>query len=79
MPYYLYIVRCSDKSLYTGITLDIEKRIAQHNTGKGAKYTASHRPVQLVYSEKCKDKGAALRRELEIKKLSKEEKEKLVS
>ena len=77
-PYHLYILRCNDNSLYTGVTLDIEKRLIKHNSGKGAKYTASRRPVQLVYSEKCKDKGAALKREIEIKKWSKAKKEKLL-
>ncbi len=78
--YYLYIVRCSDNSLYTGITLDVKRRIAEHNDSKkGARYTKSRRPVVLVYSEVCNSKGEALKREAYIKKLSREEKNTLVS
>ena len=64
----LYILRCNDGSLYTGITTDVEKRLAVHNSGKGAKYTRSRKPVELVYAEKCGNHSAALKRELEIKK-----------
>jgi len=78
VPYYVYILRCSDNTLYTGITNDIEKRLNQHNhTSTGAKYTRTRRPVELVYSEQCESKSIALKRELEIKKLSKSQKEKL--
>ncbi len=80
MPYYLYIVRCSDNSLYTGITLDIEKRLKEHNTGKrGAKAVKGKLPVNLVYSEELVDKIAALKREREIKSWTKARKESLVS
>lgn len=65
--YYCYIVCCRDNTLYTGITNDLERRIAVHNKGKGGAYTASRRPVRLVYSEFVGAKGDALRRELEIK------------
>ena len=70
----LYILRCSDGSLYTGITTDLEKRIAAHNAGKGAKYTRGRGPLELVYEEVCGDHSAALKLELEIKGLSREEK-----
>ena len=72
------MLRCRDGSLYTGITTDVEKRVAAHNSGKGAKYTRSRKPVELVYQEECTDHSAALKRELEIKALTKEEKEKLI-
>ena len=74
----LYMLRCRDGSLYTGITMDIEKRIAAHNSGKGAKYTRSRKPVELVYQEDCEDHSHALRRELEIKTLTREDKLKLI-
>ena len=74
----LYILRCKDGSLYTGITTDVEKRLAAHNSGKGAKYTRSRRPVELVYQEDCADHSTALRREMEIKALTREERIKLI-
>ena len=74
----LYILRCRDGSLYTGITTDVEKRFAAHNAGKGAKYTRGRGPLELVYSEACGDHSAALNRELEIKSLPREEKMKLI-
>lgn len=78
-PYWVYIVRCCDDTYYTGIAVDVEARIAQHNAGKGAKYTRSRRPVVCVYREECADKGDALRRELAIKALSRSEKEALIA
>ena len=74
----LYILRCGDCSLYTGITTDVQKRLEAHSTGKGAKYTRGRGPLELVYREECGDHSTALKRELEIKKLSREEKEKLI-
>lgn len=74
----LYILRCADGSLYTGITTDVEKRLETHRSGKGAKYTRGRGPLELVYSEECGDHSAALKREHEIKKLSRQEKEKLL-
>ena len=74
----LYIIRCGDGTLYTGITTDVEKRFAAHNSGKGAKYTRGRGPLELVYREECGDHSMALKREVEIKKLSREEKEKLI-
>ncbi len=67
--YYVYMVRCADQTLYTGWTNDLARRLAAHNSGRGAKYTRSRRPVQLVYAEVCPDKSAALRREWQIKHL----------
>lgn len=74
----LYILRCGDGSLYTGITVDVEKRLAAHRSGKGAKYTRGRGPLELVYSEDCGSHSEALRRELEIKRLTREEKETLI-
>ena len=74
MNYFVYILKCADETLYTGITVDLEKRIAAHNAGKGAKYTRGRKPVYLFYSEECADRSSALRRESEIKKMSKSEK-----
>ncbi|HJD42059.1 MAG TPA: GIY-YIG nuclease family protein [Candidatus Mediterraneibacter quadrami] len=71
---YTYIVRCSDGSLYTGWTNDLEKRIKAHNEGKGAKYTKSRRPVELVYYEAFEKKEEAMSREWAIKHMSREEK-----
>ena len=68
--WFVYMVRCRDGTLYTGITNDLEKRIMAHNTGKdGARYTRSRRPVKLVYSEEVESKSAAASLEYEIKKL----------
>lgn len=69
MTWYIYIVRCSDESLYTGITRDVASRITQHNGGEGAKYTRTRLPVELVYMEKANSRSAALRREYEIKRM----------
>ena len=74
MKYYVYLLRCGDGSLYTGYTDDVERRLAVHQSGKGAKYTRSRLPVELVYSEELPDKSAALRREAAIKKLTREKK-----
>ena len=76
--WHLYILRCRDGSLYTGITTDVEKRLEAHRTGKGAKYTRGRGPLELVYREICGTHSTALRRELEIKSLSREEKQKLI-
>ena len=77
--WYLYILRCGDGSLYTGITTDVEKRLEAHRAGKGAKYTRGRGPLELVYREECGTHSAALKRELEIKRLSRPDKEKLVT
>lgn len=75
---YVYIVRCSDNSLYTGWTNNLEKRIETHNSGKGAKYTRSRLPVELVYKKEFETKNDALKYEKKIKSLKKSEKEELV-
>lgn len=72
--WYVYILRCSDDTLYTGITNDPERRLAQHNAGTASKCTRSRRPVAMVYKEAAADKAAALRREYAIKQLSRAEK-----
>ena len=77
--WHLYILRCRDGSLYTGYTNDLDARIAAHNAGRGAKYTASRRPVHLVYSEPVESKAEAMRRELQIKRWTKAKKEALVA
>ena len=77
--WWVYIVACSDESLYTGITTDRERRIAEHNDSKkGAKFTRNRGPVDLVYSEMHPDRSTASKREYEIKKLSRAEKLKLI-
>jgi putative endonuclease len=75
---YIYIVECKDGTLYTGWTTNLEKRIEQHNSGKGAKYTRTRLPVELRYFEEFVSKSEALKREYSIKKLSRQEKLKLV-
>ena len=79
MAYYVYILRCADNTLYTGSTTDVARRAAVHNSGRGAKYTRSRRPVKVAYWESCPDRSAALRREAAIKRLSRAEKEALIS
>ncbi len=74
----MYLVRCKDGSLYTGITTNLPKRVADHNSGRGAKYTASRRPVQLVYFEEYDNVSKARNREHEIKGWSKTKKEGLI-
>ena len=74
MDNYIYILRCADGSLYTGWTNDLEKRLAAHQSGKGGKYTRARLPVELVYSERYDTKQTAMRREWEIKQLTREEK-----
>ena len=78
MTAYVYILECADGTLYTGWTNDLEKRVAAHNAGQGAKYTRSRRPVRLRYYEAFEDKNEALRRECAIKRLSHEKKRRLV-
>lgn len=74
----VYILRCGDGSLYTGITTNVEKRLETHRSGKGAKYTRGRGPLEVVYTEECTDHSAALKREYAIKLLSREEKERLI-
>jgi len=79
--WFVYIVCCTDDSLYTGITKDVARRIQEHNEGDklAAKYTRARRPVVLVYQEICESRSAATKREMEIKKLSRKEKKLLLS
>jgi len=77
MGWYVYMLRCGDGTLYTGSTDDVERRLAAHRAGKGAKYTRGRGPLELVYTEEWPDKSAALRREYAIKQLSREKKQKL--
>ncbi len=76
--WYLYILRCGDDSLYTGITTDVARRFAAHCSGKGAKYTRGRGPLELVYQESCGTHSQALKRELQIKALEREEKLRLI-
>lgn len=76
--WYLYILRCGDGTLYTGITTDVEKRLETHRAGKGAKYTRGRGPLQLEYREYCGTHSDALKREIQIKRLDRAEKEKLL-
>lgn len=77
--YFCYILRCADNSLYTGYTVDLERRLSEHNSGdKGAKYTKNRRPCNLVYYEEFDNKSDAMRRETAIKRLSKKAKEELI-
>ncbi|MCH8262983.1 MAG: GIY-YIG nuclease family protein [Proteobacteria bacterium] len=79
--WFIYMVRCSDNSLYTGIAKDVERRIHEHNSDDklGAKYTKARRPVALVYQEACESRSVATRREYEIRQLSREHKNNLIS
>jgi predicted GIY-YIG superfamily endonuclease len=77
--WHFYLARCSDDSLYAGIAVDLVKRMAVHNAGKGARYTRSRLPVAMVYSETLPDQSSALKREAEIRKLSRKQKEELIA
>jgi len=80
MAYYVYMVKCSDDTLYTGIASDLQRRVEEHNSSKkGAKYTKTRRPVRLVFSEIFEDRSSASKREYAIKKLSREEKLHLIA
>jgi len=77
--HFVYVLRCADGTLYTGWTTDLERRVKAHNSGKGAKYTRSRTPVELVYFEEFDDKIEAQKREYAVKRLSRAEKEELIS
>ncbi len=77
--WHVYILRCKDGSLYTGITTDVQARLETHRSGKGAKYTRGRGPLELVYTETCADQSEALKREYAIKALSRQEKIDLIS
>ncbi len=77
--YFVYILKCADNTLYTGITVDVMRRVKEHNLSKlGAKYTRARRPVKLVYSKKYKSRSLATKAESQIKNLTREEKLKLI-
>ena len=76
--WYLYILRCGDGTLYTGITNDVEKRLEAHRNGKGAKYTRGRGPLELVYRESCGSHSEALKREHQVKRLSRQEKQQMI-
>ena len=76
--WYLYILRCRDGSLYTGITTDVDKRLEMHRSGKGAKYTRGRGPLELVYRESCSCHSDALKRERQIKALNRKQKLELI-
>lgn len=78
MSWVCYLLHCADDTLYCGITNDMEKRLAAHNAGEGAKYTRGRIPVSVVYRERCADKSAALKREIQIKRLSRSAKQALL-
>ena len=78
MQWYVYIVQCADNTFYIGSTNDLEHRLATHNSGKGAKYTRGRLPVQMIYSEECESRSLAAKREAQLKKLSRAEKELLI-
>ena len=78
MEYFVYILKCADDTFYTGITTDPSRRLKEHNSGKGAKYTRSRLPCTIVYCEHSENKNSALKREAAIKKLSRKEKLQLI-
>ncbi len=77
--YFTYILQCHDESYYTGHTTNIERRVQEHNSGKGGRYTRSRLPVKLVHIERHQTRKDAIKRELEIKKLSRRDKRKLIA
>ncbi len=77
--YWIYILRCADDSLYTGIATDVRRRFQEHVAGTGAKYTRSHPPKKIVYQQKFPTRSAALKREMEIKHLTRKEKLTLIA
>jgi len=79
MDWSVYIILCSDDSLYTGITKDVDKRFLQHASHKGAKYFRGREPIELVYQEHGHDRSSASKREIEIKRLNKQKKEELIA
>jgi len=76
--HYVYVVECSDGTLYTGYTTDVDRRVEEHNAGEGAKYTRGRTPVRLVHAEEFDDRGEAMSREAEVKSMTRDAKERLV-
>lgn len=74
LPYFVYVLECDDGTLYTGIATDVAKRFEEHRNGKGAKYTRARGAKKIIHTEQCADRGAALKRELQIKALTRQEK-----
>ena len=79
MPHYFYLARCSDESLYSGTCVNLQEREAKHNDGSGAKYTRARRPVEFVYHEEFETLSEARKREAEVKKWTRQQKEELLS
>jgi putative endonuclease len=77
-PHFVYVLECADGTFYTGYTTDVERRVAEHDAGEGAKYTRGRTPVELIYKERFDSRSAAMRREHEIKTFSRARKERLV-
>lgn len=77
--WYLYMLRCADDTIYTGISIDVQARIDKHNSGRGAKYTSTRLPVRLIYYESQPDQSSAMKREVEVKKWGRKRKENLAS
>ena len=77
--WFVYILRCGDGTLYTGITDDVQARFRAHASGKGAKYTRGRSPLELVYTEQCGNHSEALKREIAVKQLSRKEKEEMIA
>ncbi|NQU95718.1 MAG: GIY-YIG nuclease family protein [Candidatus Omnitrophica bacterium] len=77
--WFLYIVKCKDSSLYTGITTNLEKRVKRHNEGMATKYTRGRKPVKLVYSKACSNESSARKKEIELKKLPRKKKLELIN
>lgn len=78
MSWYIYIIRCKDNRLYTGITKDLERRVKEHNSGYGCRFTKYRAPVELVHSEKASSRPGALKREAAIKRLTRKKKLELI-
>jgi putative endonuclease len=76
--HYVYVLRCVDDTLYTGYTTDVQRRVAEHDAGEGARYTRGRTPVELIHTEAFESKSAAMSREYEIKQLSRRQKEQLI-
>ncbi|MBT2971188.1 MAG: hypothetical protein B6D72_03755 [gamma proteobacterium symbiont of Ctena orbiculata] len=76
--WHVYMVRCADRTIYTGIAKDVVRRVAEHNSGSGAKYTRGRAPVELVFAEAVNSHGEALRREYEIKQMNREQKLRII-
>ena len=79
MPWFVYILRCRDSSLYTGVATDVARRFAEHRAGTGARYTRSHKPVKVVFRQRTASRSKALKREAEIKKWPRKQKLELIA